>query len=307
MHACITVPSVLLVAANRRAAPPPALLLLLAPRGRQPVLCCVARASCWLAHSLSQGVMVWSQLQRPSLNQRAAGRGGGRRASARAWHPRPALQPLPRQLCAPPASAAMRSRARAAPARRPAAIAPPPARHAPTSSPYRRPLPPLPVGTLQPASQPASQPRPTTPRPASSQRPPTGLALAVLDAVAAVHHVAADLDGKVAADGAGLGGQGVGGADDLARRGDHAVALPHLRTGARGRGGRGGGAGEERGGGGGAQRALLPAQGASREVRGQGGAGPRAGAPGEPRQERTTPRGPSPPRRTMATTGPDTM
>ena len=60
------------------------------------------------------------------------------------------------------------------------------------------------------------------------------LTLAVLGGVGAVHHVAADLNGKVPTDGAGLGGQGVGGADDLAGRGDNTVALPDLKTACRG-------------------------------------------------------------------------
>lgn len=41
-------------------------------------------------------------------------------------------------------------------------------------------------------------------------------------------HIPADLDGEVPPDGPWLRVQGVGGADDLARRGHHPVALPHL-------------------------------------------------------------------------------
>ena len=56
----------------------------------------------------------------------------------------------------------------------------------------------------------------------------TGLALAVLGAVAGVHDVAAGDAAKVAADGAGLRLQRVGGAHQLAEGGHHAVALPYL-------------------------------------------------------------------------------
>lgn len=49
--------------------------------------------------------------------------------------------------------------------------------------------------------------------------PESNLLLGVLDAVGAVADVAADVDGEVATDGAGGGGEGVGGAEDGCCRG----------------------------------------------------------------------------------------
>jgi hypothetical protein len=56
--------------------------------------------------------------------------------------------------------------------------------------------------------------------------PESNLLLAVLDRVGAVAHVAADVEGEVAADGAGGRCEGVGGAEDGAARLDGVAAFP---------------------------------------------------------------------------------
>jgi len=64
--------------------------------------------------------------------------------------------------------------------------------------------------------------------------PESNLLLAVLDAVGAVADVAADVEGVVAADGAGGRGKGVGGTEDGATGLDGITALPdHGADGAR--------------------------------------------------------------------------
>ena len=62
-----------------------------------------------------------------------------------------------------------------------------------------------------------------------AQHPPESNLLGrALGCVGSVDDVAADLNGKVTTDGAGLRGSGVGGSDDLAAGGHHVAALPHL-------------------------------------------------------------------------------
>lgn len=58
------------------------------------------------------------------------------------------------------------------------------------------------------------------------REPEGNLLLGVLDAVGAVADVAADIDGVVTTDGAGGGGQGVGGTEDGAAGLDGVLALP---------------------------------------------------------------------------------
>lgn len=56
--------------------------------------------------------------------------------------------------------------------------------------------------------------------------PESNLLLGVLDAVGAVAHVAADIEGEVATDGAGGRGEGVGGTEDGTAGLDGVTALP---------------------------------------------------------------------------------
>jgi hypothetical protein len=56
--------------------------------------------------------------------------------------------------------------------------------------------------------------------------PESNLLLAVLNGVGAVAHVAANVEGEVATDGAGGGGEGVGGTEDGAAGLDGVTALP---------------------------------------------------------------------------------
>jgi hypothetical protein len=56
--------------------------------------------------------------------------------------------------------------------------------------------------------------------------PQSNLLLAVLDAVGAVADVAANVEGVIAADGAGGGGEGVGGTEDGAAGLDGVTAFP---------------------------------------------------------------------------------
>lgn len=56
--------------------------------------------------------------------------------------------------------------------------------------------------------------------------PEVDLLLSVLDAVGAVADVAANVEGEVTTDGAGSGGQGVGGTQDGAASLDSVLALP---------------------------------------------------------------------------------
>ena len=45
-----------------------------------------------------------------------------------------------------------------------------------------------------------------------------------------MNHVATDVDGQIATDGSGLSFQGLGGTDQLAGAGDHAITFPTMAT-----------------------------------------------------------------------------
>ena len=63
-----------------------------------------------------------------------------------------------------------------------------------------------------------------------STEPETDLEGSGLRGVRSVDHIAADIHSKVAANGAGLGLEGLGGTDQLAGTGDHAIAFQTIAT-----------------------------------------------------------------------------